>query len=306
MTLISESIFERQDAWEKIFALDLPIPSWMPMTTIFSLDGGNSSDNFHDASKVRISLIPLSLKFWMQAFILLCLQSLFNIAVATLLYYSIVKPQEEDKRQTNRTRKNALSPLLIGYGILCPFLLVWPLYLFGNVLEFHNIALMLCLAGAVPNLLLLRVTEAIHGFLPKFCYHSGSDSDSPITQSSLSKETKRNPLLMMILYYSATLQFQFDPKSKQPIPLTRTLFWKKARKFVSVFIQTSLLYSLLLPYDYKVFSVPTTSVVDQQLTASKVTIFTNILSTVWYFYHPAKLANAYLMASLLSLVLDGT
>jgi hypothetical protein len=287
--LASFDSFEN-DLREEAFSFHLPIPSsWLSF--IFNIQGDDLLKS--SPSLLRIGLVPLSLQFWVQTFALLCLQSLINIAVAVVVYYTIVKPQRATKRLQNmsktssREKMDSLTPYIIGYGVICPLLLAWPFFLFQNVLEMHNIALMLCLTGAVPNLLLLRVTEAIHGLLPDFCYQ---------TPGQLESAPHRAPLTMLILYYSATLQFRFDPKTQQPIRLTRAIFWRKVCIFVSVFLQTSLLYSILLPFDYQVFPEP---ILDDS--ASVISF-----SSLWSFFHPFKLANGLLMASLLSLVLDGT
>lgn len=210
---------------------------------------------------VRVGLVPLLLPFWMETFFLLSIQSLFNVLIGIVVYYTIV-------REPNTTRR-----YLFGYGILCPLLALWPLYLFRTVVAFHNVALMLCLAGAIPNLLLLRVVEAVHGLLPDFCYPQKEEASS---------------MRMLLVYYAAPLQFRFDSATQQPVPLSKAVFWNKTRGFVSVLLQTSLLFSLLLPFDYTLFPEPANP------SGSFVSLF-----------HPNHLANNFLMASLLSLTLEG-
>jgi hypothetical protein len=316
------------DNRERVFEFEVYVPSFA-RTLVHRYE-----DDIVIDETIRIGLIPLSFNFWVQSFILLCLQSLFNIMIALAVYYLIVKPQQQLDDDTNHIKKSLAAssttrrskgPLpstssntqyyIIGYGLICPFLLLWPFILFQHILEIKNIALMLCLTGAVPNLLLLRVTEAVHGMLPDFCYQSQSttkqhrqhDEDVGVkllsSTTSSSEKEKNNPLVMLILYYSATLQFQFDPKTHQPVPLTGKLLRKKLVTFISVFLQTSLLYSFLIPFHYQPFSEPTAIVVDSQQQGLGMPM---MLLKVWYFYHPAKLANSFLLASLLSLVLDGT
>ena len=129
---------------------------------------------------------------------------------------------------------------------------------------------MLCLCGAVGNLLTLRVVEATHQMLPGYASKS---------------------LGMLVLYFSATLQIKFDPKTQQPVPLTPQIVWTKLCDFVSVFCQTSVLYSILLPYNYEVFP--------------KRPFSLSSVSSIFNLYYWGNLANAFLMASLTSLVLDG-
>jgi hypothetical protein len=194
----------------------------------------------------------LSLIFWLQSFLLLCLQSIINIGVAIFVYKFIV--QQQGKNHT----------YLLGYGLVCPILLFGPLYLF-HVLEFKNVTFMLCVAGAVPNLLLLRVIEAMHGMLPSFAEESAG---------------------MFALYYSATLQVKFDSKTNRPVPFTRRVFASKVWSFLSVFLQTSVLYSVLIPFGYSIAPKrPIHSLID--------------------LYHWGNILNAFSMASMTSLLLDG-
>jgi hypothetical protein len=284
LSLISWQSFEN-DLRPEAYVFSVPIPTYNKMV-----------QTVHMSTTLRVGVVSLSLKFWMQTFMLLCLQSAFNVVIAIIVYFSIVQPQENNVKPKNKAQPSRsivitkptvitiMSPYIIGYGVICPILLAWPFYLFQNVWGMYNIALMLCLTGAVPNILLLRVSEAIHGLLPDFCYNKSSNG-----------LTTKSPLTMLIWYFSATLQFQFDSKTRQPKSLSQRLLWKKLCSFVSVFLQTSLLYSLLLPCNFRVFEVT----IPHESTAI-------LSSRLWSFFHPFKYVNAFLMASLLSLVLEGT
>jgi hypothetical protein len=199
----------------------------------------------------NVGFTNISLVFWIQSFLLMSFQSVINMGVAVVVYTTIVKQQR------------TIQAYLIGYGIVCPLLLYLPFYLI-QLLELKNVGFMLCLAGAVPNLLLLRVVEAMHGMLPSFAGNSMGN---------------------FVLYYSATLQFQFDDNGK-PEPMTRTILVHKIWEFLKVFVQTSLLYSLLLRFDYDVFP-------------------SREIASLLDLYHWGNLCNAFLMASLTSIVLEG-
>jgi hypothetical protein len=202
-------------------------------------------------------VIPLDLGFWLSSFTLLCGQALINMAVASFTYHFLLPSSTTCKHQ-----------FLLGCSLVLPTLLAAPIWLYSQW-QAPNITLMLCLLGAVPNILTLRVMEAMHGMLPDFC----KDDGKTISQR------------MLVLYYSSTLQLIFD--QGQPVPFTWPQFWKKLGHFLSVFLQTSLLFSLLLPAHYQVFPArPIQSVAD-----------------LWFW---GNLANTFCMASLTSLVLDGT
>lgn len=181
-----------------------------------------------------LGIIPLDLGFWLTTFTFLCGQAIINIAIA-IVVHEFLTP--------NRSNR-----WLIGYGLVVPTLLAAPLWIFAQW-RASNITLMLCLCGAIPNIMTLRVLEAMHGTMPDYV-------------------TNRR---MLILYYSSTLQLKFE--DGQPVPLTRDRFWEKLGHFFSVFVQSSLLFSVLLATDYQPFS--------------------------------NHLANCYAMASITSLVLDG-
>lgn len=87
---------------------------------------------------------------------------------------------------------------------------------------------------------------------------------------------------MTCLYFSSTLLLAVDKDGRSPVPLTREVFWAKFRSFSSVLLQSGALFSILLANEYEVF--PSNK---QQL------------------WHLGNLANAFLMASVTSLMLDG-
>lgn len=101
-----------------------------------------------------IGITNLSLVFWIQTFILLSVQSLMNAAVALVVHTFILSPRQKSKGESR------MQGLIVGYGFILPFLIFYPLALL-DALGLKNITLMVCICGAVPNLLLLRVVEAM-------------------------------------------------------------------------------------------------------------------------------------------------
>ena len=77
-----------------------------------------------------------------------------NSLVAFVVHTFIVLPRKKAEGDSR------LQGFIIGYGFILPFLLLYPLALL-EALELKNITLMVCVCGAVPNLLLLRVVEAM-------------------------------------------------------------------------------------------------------------------------------------------------
>ena len=322
-----------------------------------SVDGRQRSYYYNSHDDVfavfRVSFIPICVPFWVKAFLFLLLQSIFNVVVGIVVYYTIVNVNLDNKDDDNAspsegkriTRRTITKNYIIGYGILCPLLAVAPIFLFGNLVEFQNVALMLCLAGAVPNLLLLRVVEAIHGLLPDFCYPScqtdnqyhdtctepsrqdgdknmdnivGQDDQMTTCKVDHDNSGNKSPFYMLLVYYSAPLQFRFDPSTNQPVPLRRVVFWKKVRSFVVVLIQTSILFSILQPLDYQLVPEGRLQPKDHhrlhELTENQKSDHDNDSYIIWIgclldnirrHCRPSHLINAYCMASLLSITLEG-
>jgi hypothetical protein len=164
-------------------------------------------------------LISFDPMFWNQAFALLMMQSVINILAAIVIYTFIVK------------KSGSASAYLIGYGVVCPLLVYIPFRII-EALDLRNIAFICSASLTIPSLLFFRCLEAMHQTLPSFAKQS---------------------LGQFILYYASSLQFNFDPKTEMPVPLTRKEVKARLGSFASLFVQTALLYSLLIPNDYVLF-----------------------------------------------------
>jgi len=139
-----------------------------------------------------------------------------------------------DKHRTMTTAmKPCTSSFLLGYGVICPLLFYLP-WITIRVLDLRNIALILCMAGAAPSLLVLRCVEAMHGTLPGFAY-----------------ESKTN----FVLYYATALGFQFgfDPETSRVVPFSKREFVQRAAKFLRLFVESTVAYSVLLPCGFTLF-----------------------------------------------------
>ena len=177
-----------------------------------------------------VNLEPM---FWVQSFSLLMLQSVFNIIAATIMYICIVRRQQKKSTQT----------YLLGYGVIIPLLLWLPFHIAAKVVEFHNVALLLCLTGGSAALLSFRCLEAMHGTLP------------PLAEESFVK---------FIMYNATTVQFNFDPKTHNAIPFTVKEFIQRSAVFLGLFVQATICYSFLLPTNYNLFPrrIPISSISD--------------------------------------------
>lgn len=208
---------------------------------------------------VKIGLIPLDIGYWITSFALLSCQAVINSLVAIIAYEFLLPDNNSNSNtKTTTTRTKKMNPFLIGYGIILPIMIVGPLII-CQYWQSPNLTMMLTILGAIPNILTLRVVEAMHGKLPDYC---------------------QNDRKMTCLYFSSTLLLLV--RDGKPVPFTWTIFWQKVKHFISTFLQTSLLLSLLLANNYQVFPSHPTNI-----------------------FYWGNIGNNYLLASLTSTVLDG-
>lgn len=161
---------------------------------------------------------------WITAFALLMVQSVINIIAAVVIYEFILR------------RRGCWQSYIIGYGVVCPALLYLPVVLI-QILDLRNMSLICCMALTSPALLVFRCMEAMHGELPNFAYN-------------LEKPHEKNRLAQFIMYYAASIQFNFDPKTQMAIPLTKLEISQRTIHFARVFVEVAVLYSLMAPCDF--------------------------------------------------------
>lgn len=106
------SAFEREPSY--VFN----IPNWMAL-------GAASSTRYQNVGSVGV--IPLDLGFWVSTFALLLVQTVINITVAAVTFRFIVQSSNQSTRY------------MVGYGIIVPFLILLPPYLY-TVIGFQNLA----------------------------------------------------------------------------------------------------------------------------------------------------------------------
>lgn len=174
-----------------------------------------------------LGLTGMDPMFWMISFLLLAIQSVINVLAALVVYEYILK-----------ARGNSQS-YLAGYGLVCPVLLFLPFVIIRG-LDLRNVTFMTCVAVTSPALLVFRCMEAMHGVLPTFAY-------------DLSKPHEKNSQAKFVLYYAASIQFNFDPLTEEIVPITRNELAQRGVHFARMFVETSILYSILLPSFYHPF-----------------------------------------------------
>jgi len=162
-------------------------------------------------------------RFWLINFLFLALQSFTNIVAAIIIYKFIL------------LQRGSWQSYLIGYGLVCPVLFYLPLYLIP-VFDLRNAAFLSTIALASPAIMSFRCCQAMHGCLPPFAFDE--------TNPSVSR---------FIRFNSATLAIRFNPKTREAIPFATQEAIGRLVKFGRIFLETTILYSVLLPANYKIF-----------------------------------------------------
>jgi hypothetical protein len=188
--------------------------------------------------------------FWIQLTLIMLLETIVSVAAAIVVYNWIVK------------QRGSISAFLVGYGFVCPILLYLPFYLI-NLLDLRNTAFKLA-SVLGPSLLVFRTLEAMYGTVPTF-----------------DKQSMGN----FVRYYTATVENDFDPKTQKPVPALRSHLVHKAIRCILLFLQTVVLFSILISYKYRIFP------------SRKI----QSLADLFYW---GNLCNNYLMAFLTSLCLE--
>jgi hypothetical protein len=81
-----------------------------------------------------------------------------------VLYHTIIKPKRED----------TASALTIGFGLVLPFWIAWPVILI-QLFDIRNTILKFTIGCIVPTLSIFRTTEAVFGFAPSYATQSAWD-----------------------------------------------------------------------------------------------------------------------------------
>jgi Membrane bound O-acyl transferase family len=195
-------------------------------TIIFSEKDFETS---HDAV-ASIGVTALSVPFWIQLVSVVLLGSFFNALVAILVYHTCLvrtipakQPQPDSK---------SLS-YLVGYGIVIPCLLFVPFGI-AHALELQNRAIKVAAAsGSV--LMVFRCLEAVHGTAPTFATSRGVGQ--------------------YVLYYVATIQFDFDEKSGAVQPATAHWLRRQLLRSIQLFLETAVMFSILIPRNFQLVTL---------------------------------------------------
>jgi len=112
-------------------------------------------------------------------------------------------------------------------------------------------------SAAGPALLFFRILEAMYDTIPEF------------GKGSLNK---------YILYFCSTVQFDFDKETKEVRRVTWPSLWRRMGHFAWLFIQTALLYSILIPVDFRIIPM-------EERTWSNIFSWRNLMNNYIMAFH---------------------
>jgi Membrane bound O-acyl transferase family len=180
----------------------------------FSFPFGGTDHDEHERS-VQYGFYFISPIFWLSLIGMLLLESCVAALTGLLLYKTIVEPKRSDTS----------TAMLIGWGIVLPLWIVYPVVLI-QLLDIRNAIFKFVLGCIYPILCVFRTMECIYGFTPKWIQSSKD----------------------YVSYYASVLLFARDDKTQKLIPCPPDKILRLLINFMAFAFLTGFLQSLLTPY----------------------------------------------------------
>ena len=159
-----------EDTREPVFTVTLPAVWSNMLHTYFSkaAAGTTTTNTTHQEQEepppIEIGFLFLSLSYWIELLVLLVATLSVAAGVGFFLYKTIIQPKQE----------RTLQAYLIGWGLIVPFWISWPVWLL-SVVDVRNAIFRFLVGGIAPIICCFRTTEAIYGFCPKHATRSARD-----------------------------------------------------------------------------------------------------------------------------------
>ncbi|KAG7345046.1 membrane bound O-acyl transferase family protein [Nitzschia inconspicua] len=153
--------------------------------------------------------------FWISLIGMILLESCIAALTGLLLYKIIVEPKRSD----------TAAAMLLGWGIIIPFWIFYPVVLI-HLLDIRNAIFKFVLGCIYPVLCIFRTTECMYGFTPTWI-RSSTD---------------------YVSYYASILLFARDPQTQQLIPCPLSSVLKHLINFIIFAFVTGILQSMLTPF----------------------------------------------------------
>lgn len=151
-----------EDTREPVFTVTLPAV-WSNMLHYYFSEGTTSTHQ-EEQPPIEVGFLFLSLSYWIELLVLLVATLSVAAGVGFLLYKTIMEPKQE----------RTLQAYLVGWGLIVPFWISWPVWLL-SVLDVRNALFRFLVGSMAPIICCFRTTEAIYGFCPKHSTRSAKD-----------------------------------------------------------------------------------------------------------------------------------
>lgn len=169
----------------------------------------------------------LSSFFWIELLLVLVLHGCAAAVTGALLYKFIILEQPSKQLQEHKTASVSVSNHLLVYGVILPFWIVCP-YCAIQLLDLRHLIFKFAVGVVVPILTLLRTTEALYGFTPKYATKSAS---------------------RFVLYFSCPVILAPDKEGELvKVPFSKTLQYLKA--FLTLLFALGMYSSWMVTFEH--------------------------------------------------------
>lgn len=174
-----------------------------------------------DIQDQKYAFYFLSIPFWLQTMTGIVAESLATLPTALLIYYLIVKPQKQAKRQRIGT---TLTGYLLGWGVLLPVWIFVPAHA-ASAAGVTNLIMRFSLCVIFPTVSIFRTLEAMYGFTPTYATET---------------------LAAFAFYFCSPMRFQRDPSTASLVPASTGYIVRHKLKFLAYLFLTGAYQSLLI------------------------------------------------------------
>ena len=173
---------------------------------------------------IRLGFLMMSLPYWVEllGFVLVTLS--FAAFVGLFLYKTVIEPK----------RERTSTAYLIGFGLILPFWVSWPVLLF-NIIDVRSAIFRFLVGGIAPIICSFRTVEAISGLCPTYIVKSAND----------------------FVFYYATVPIVARAKKAEGtfavgdrIPCSNSKKIQQLTRFLKLLFLLGALQSVLIPHKY--------------------------------------------------------
>ncbi len=193
-----------EDTRESLFEFTLPLSLAKTM---------GFDTKYHEP--IKLGFFMLSTPYWIELLGFVLVTLAFAAIVGLFLYKQVIEPKLE----------RTFTAYLIGWGVILPLWLFWPILLF-RVIDLRSAIFRFLVGGIAPIVCSFRTMEAIYGFCPGCVTKSSKD----------------------FMFYYATVPIVARNENGVPIVCSNSKKQNHLVKFLGLLCLTGLLQSILVPH----------------------------------------------------------